>query len=327
MFFGVDIIIVFLTVLMVFGVAYINGWTDAPNSIAACVSTGVIPLKKAVRIAAVADFAGSVSVGLLNNKVTERIIILSEMECPGEIFISSMFSVMLSVIVFAVLAWYFGIPTSESHAMLAGLFGSGLIVERAVDLKAWINTLVGLVISLLSGFISGYIISEFFSRVIRIEFNDKLKKSQILICVLTSFLHGALDSQKFAGILMVIFRTNGNINNKTYLVVLTVTAFMISCGILTGGDRIIKSVGNDLIKLNKLQGFSADVSGLLCLGISTFCGIPVSTTHIKTASVFGAGAVNGSTNHKLVMRIIVAWILTFPVCALLSCCITYIIIK
>ena len=312
---------------MVFGVAYINGWTDAPNSIAACVSTGVLPLKKAVRIAAVADFAGSVSVGLINNKVTERIIMLSETESSDEIFISSMFSVMLSVIVFAVIAWYFGIPTSESHAMLAGLFGAGFFIERAVDLKAWINTLTGLVISLLSGFILGYIISVFFSRVIRFEFNDKLKKGQILICVLTSFLHGAQDSQKLAGILFVLFRTLGNVSNKSYLAILTVTASMISFGILTGGDRIIKSVGNDLIKLNKLQGFSADISGLLCLGISTFCGIPVSTTHIKTASVFGAGAVNGSINRKVAVKMIVTWLLTFPVCALLSFFITYIIIK
>lgn len=317
---------------MVLSVAYVNGWTDAPNSIAACVATNALPLKKAVKIAALADFAGSLTVGLLSGRVSEKIMELTEYNGSKEVFVISVFSAMLSAVIWAVTAWYFGIPTSESHAMLAGVLGSSAAINHGfsnINVDEWINTAIGLLLSVVAGFLMGFIFSKFISLFLTNKSNQLFKKSQIISAVLTAFLHGAQDSQKFVGILMSVLYASKYINqfNGLHLMTTLFIAFMISLGTATGGERIIKSVGNDLVELNEAQGFSADVCGLICLCISTLAGIPVSTTHIKTSSILGSGAVNGKINWKTAAKMFAAWIFTFPICAILSYVITCFVIK
>ncbi len=322
-------IILYFTIFITLAVAYVNGWTDAPNSIAACVSTKALPLKSAIKLAAVSDFIGSVTVGLLSGKVSEKISYLSD--CCGKSEISSVaiFSAMLSVVIFAVIAWYFGIPTSESHALLAGIFGSSLALNGGignVSLDVWLNTIIGLVLSLVLGFISGYILSVL---SIQLNFSNAFFiNSQILSAILSAFMHGAQDSQKFVGILMSFLGDKPNHNNLNIIFTLFCGGLM-ALGTATGGDRIIKTVGSDMVYLNNIQGFSADFSGLGCLIISTLIGLPVSTTHIKTASILGAGLSGGNKNinKNIVSKMISAWIITFPVCALLSYIISSVIIK
>ncbi len=326
------LILVYLTIFIVFSVSYVNGWTDAPNSIAACVATNVVPIKKAVKFAALADFSGSLTIGLLSGKVSERIIKLTEYDGNSDLFLISMFSAMLSVVIWAVTAWYFGIPTSESHAMLAGVLGSSTAINNGfgnINIEEWRNTAVGLLISVVVGFLAGFILSEFIYLFFQKKSKRFLGKLQIISSVLTAFLHGAQDSQKFVGIIMaVLYKFCSGIKfGYLYFIITFLCAAFISLGTATGGERIIKTVGSDMVKLSKEQGFSADISGLICLLISTLCGIPVSTTHIKTASILGAGAVNGDINWKTAGKMLAAWVLTFPVCALISYIITFVMIK
>ncbi len=329
--FGVIFVLTFVVLAMILSVAFVNGWTDAPNSVAACVSTGVLPIKKALRIAAFSDFAGSVTIGLLNGKVAERIIDLSLVKGENNIYHVLVFSVMLSVIVFAVSAWYFGFPTSESHAMLAGIFGSSICINKGfngIDFSEWINTITGLVSSLCIGFLVGMILMKILIRYGRNRIYSKFRNIQIILGALTSFMHGAQDSQKFVAVAITVLCLKADCYSERLKIIVTLLiAITISVGILTSGEKIIKTVGKDLVTLNELQGFSADLSGFICIFILTMLGFPVSTTHIKTSAIMGAGSINGKIDKNTAKGLIASWILTFPVCAILSYSITLFIIK
>lgn len=329
LFFGDDYIIVYLTFFMVLSVAFVNGWTDAPNSVAACVSTGILPVRKALIISAVADFLGSITVGLFSGKVSEKIINLSLCGIDREAYLISVFSVMLSVVIFAVLSRFFGLPTSESHAILAGIFGTSLFLNKGfvnIDVNEWLNVCGGLLISVLTGYAFSFLFLKF---LLFCSENNKLKfrfkNIQIISGFLTSFLHGAQDSQKFVAIVLSILNENKTENSEFKITFLV--AVIISIGILTSGDKIIKTLGNDLVKLNDLQGLSADISGILCILIFTLLGYPLSTTHVKTSAIIGAGSVNGKINKKTASELIISWVLTFPVCAMLSYVLTWILTK
>ncbi len=312
---------------MILAVAFVNGFTDAPNSVAACVSTGVLPVKKALRIAAVSDFVGSVSVGLFSGKVYEKIITLTSFDCDEITYDISVFSAMLSVVVWAVSAWYFGLPTSESHSMLAGIFGSSVAVNDGFyNINEWTNTLIGLILSVLSGFITGYILSYLMKRILKNDVILKYDKYQIVLSIFSSYMHGAQDSQKFVGLIASVLSIEYK-SLSNYYFVMIICSLIISLGVLTGGERIINTIGNDMVKLDKLSGLSADISGFICLLISTLCGIPSSTTHIKTSSILGAGIIKKEININILIKLIITWILTFPVCGMLSYIITAVIIK
>ncbi len=316
-----------ITFIIVLAVAFVNGWTDAPNSVSACVATGVLPLNKALKLAAISDFAGSVTFGLLSRKVTESVFELAKFKINNDIYIFSIFSVMISVVVFAVSAWCFGFPTSESHAILAGLFGTSLCLNggfKNTDYSQWSDTFIGLILSVITGFIFSYSVTKIFYSITANSNSEKVYKYQIVSGMLTAFMHGAQDSQKFTAIAVALF---DSVNKRSFFVLHTVIALVISFGILTGGDRIIKKIGNDLVSINHIQGFLADFTGLLCLFCSTLTGIPVSTTHIKTSALMGAGSVKGRVDKKIALRLIMSWILTFPVCSSISYFITRIIIK
>lgn len=321
---------VLFTVLFVFSVAFVNGMTDAPNAIVSCVSTKSVSLKKAVLIAAISDFAGSVTVGLLNGSVAETVINIANLGEDKQTAIIGLSASMLSVVVWAVSAWLFGIPTSESHALIAALAGAGIAVNNGISgisIDAWKKVIYGLLISVFLGFMSGFVISKLTVKFFSAKKNADMifKKSQVFSSAFMSFMHGAQDSQKFTGILMLVLFFSGYSEKESVPVwLLMLCPLFIAAGTATGGERIIKSVGTDMLKMRKDQGFSADIAGSLCLLISTLMGMPVSTTHTKTASVIGVGVAENvkSLDWKVAGEMIAAWLITFPACGLLGWLIT-----
>lgn len=324
----------FITVFLTLCVAFVNGWTDAPNAISSCVVTRCISLKNAVILAAVCDFAGSAAVGIISGKVTETVINLADF---GDNGLTALSGAMVSVVLWAVSAWYFGIPTSESHALLAGLFGAGAAVNGnfgSFDINEWIKVMLGLFLSVFAGFAGGYITSNITVRLFK--YKDKansdlfFRRSQLFAGALMAFMHGAQDSQKFAGILCLAIKLSDarNVNVST-LPILFVCSAVIALGTACGGSKIIKSVGMDMIKLRRDQGFSADISGAVCLFISTVLGLPVSTTHTKTSAILGVGASKSlkAVNWSVAGEMFAAWILTFPGCAILSYIVTQFFIR
>lgn len=336
-FFGDCMILIYFTVFVTLAVAFVNGWTDAPNAIASCVSTGCMKLKHAVIVAAVADFAGAMIMGFLSGKVTETVIGIAVFP-DNQKSVVALSSAMCAVVIWAVSAWKFGIPTSESHALIAGLTGAALAVNggyMGIDFLAWSKVLKGLLFSLIIGLTAGYIISKLTLFLFRETDKNKSEKifrySQIVSCVLMAFMHGAQDSQKFAGILSLILSVSGIKSSFTdnRMMMLAVSSVAIAVGTATGGERIIKKVGTDMVKLRIDQGFSSDLSGAFCLFVSTVLGFPVSTTHTKTAAVIGVGFADKvkSVNMKIVGEMIAAWFFTFPGCGLIGWILTCICMK
>ncbi len=328
-------ILQFLTVFFTLAVAFVNGWTDAPNAIASCVVTRCLSMKKAVVMASLCDFAGAMIMGLFSSRVINTVAGLIGFEANG---MQAICAAMSSVAVWATAAWAFGIPTSESHALMASLMGAGIAAEsgfRTVALAEWRKVFFGLFLSVLLGFFSGFIISKItvytFKRREKEACDIIFKRAQITASALMSFMHGAQDSQKFAGILLIVFSLSGfeNVSETISFPMLMVSSLVIALGTATGGGRIIKAVGMDMIRLRRDQGFSADAAGAFCLLISTAFGLPVSTTHTKTSAILGVGASKSikAVNWSVACEMAAAWLLTFPGCVLLGYLMTQIFIR
>ncbi len=328
---------VFFTVIITLAVAFVNGWTDAPNAIASCVSTRSLKLRNAVILAATADFSGAVIMGLFSNKVTQTVMNIADFGNDGKTAIIALCGAMCSVVIWAVSAWKFGIPTSESHALIAGLTGASVAIKRGfrgLDSTEWIKILCGLVISTLFGFFAGYFISKltvkFFESCNKAQTDMIFKKSQIASSILMAFMHGAQDSQKFAGILSLIASVTAQKEiTEAPMIITVICSLFIALGTATGGGKIIKAVGMDMVRLRCDQGFSADLAGAFCLFISTVFGFPVSTTHTKTSAVMGVGVAKSimSVDWRIALEMILAWIFTFPGCGLLGWAVTCIFLK
>lgn len=319
------IIIVFLTLSVVF----VNGWTDAPNAIATVVSTKSMSPKKAVIIAAIFNFLGLFFITMLNSKVAftmGNIVNFGSSEDSSIALAAGLFS----IVVWAVAAWYFGIPTSESHALIAGITGAGISITglNAINLSEWSKVLYGLIISSIIGVLFGYLsvkLIEFICKKIqRSTTNRFFKKGQIVSGITMAFLHGAQDGQKFLGIFMIgVFLAKGQevpsiFNIPIYLIILF--SVVMGVGTSIGGYKIIKTVGMNMVKLEKYQGFAADTAAAICLLFSTLTGIPVSTTHTKTTAIMGVGAAKrlSNVNWNIVKEMVLAWVLTFPGCILIG---------
>ncbi len=319
------------SVLLTLGVIFVNGLTDAPNAIATCVATRCMTVGKAIFMSAVFNFLGVFISGEAGASVTETIINMVDFGTDKRISIVALSAAMFSIVLWAVLAWYFGIPTSESHALIAGLTGSAICVSNSlngVNTGEWMKTIYGLFISCFGGFICGYIICRIILAVFRNVKRQKtdivFKYGQIFASVLMSFMHGAQDGQKFMAVLMMCTGLNGNEGQKIPPAVILLCSVVMAMGTLSGGKKIIKSVGMDMVKLQRYQGFSADLSGALSLLLSTCLGLPVSTTHAKTTSMMGCACVNGTrgVNPLVVKDMALTWIFTFPGCGVLGFVIT-----
>lgn len=314
------------------GVIFVNGWTDAPNAIATAVSTRVLKPNVAIGIAVVMNFLGALVMTFFNAQVAETISNIVSFDAQGiEAAQIALAASLFAIVFWAVAAWYFGIPTSESHALIAGLTGAAMALGGigAVNMDEWKKVLIGLVVSTVLGFGGGFIITKalvwFFRDVPRPKANKFFHYGQASAAATNAFLHGAQDGQKFMGVFMLALFYN-NLAEKTGngfeipLWVMAVSSITMGVGTSVGGMRIIKSVGMDMVKLETYQGFSADLSAAICLFLASILGIPVSTTHTKTTAIMGVGASKrlSSVDWRIVKEMLFAWVMTFPGCGLIA---------
>ncbi len=320
-----------ITTLLTLGVIFVNGWTDAPNAIATCVSTRSIGPRSAIAMAALFDFLGVFFMTMFNKTVAETIYKMVDFGGDPKEALVALCAALIAIVLWAVTAWWFGIPTSESHALIAGISGAAIALQRGIggiNFDQWINVVYGLALSLVLGFIMGWsavkTVELIFRRVNRTKTFSLFKNAQILGSAGMAFMHGAQDGQKFMGVFLLgMFLAQGQANVTeftipTWLIILCSTVMALGTSI--GGYRIIKAVGMDMVKLEKYQGFSADLAGGICLFIASISGLPVSTTHTKTTAIMGVGAAKriSSVNWGVVKEMVTAWILTFPGCGLLG---------
>lgn len=321
-----------VTVVLVMGVIFVNGWTDAPNAIATAVSTKVLRPNVAIWMAVVLNFLGALVMTFFNARVAETISNIVSFDGSGNASQVALAASLFAIVVWAVAAWYFGIPTSESHALIAGLTGSAVALGglNAVNGDEWIKVIVGLIVSTVLGFGGGFIVTKLiiwiFQGVNRMLANKIFTGGQAFGAGAMAFLHGAQDGQKFMGVFMLTLFYNGLVDkgpNGGFAIpiwVMVLCSLTMGIGTSVGGMRIIKAVGMDMVKLEKYQGFSADLSGAICLLLASMTGIPVSTTHTKTTAIMGVGAAKrlSSIDWRIVKEMVLAWVLTFPGCGLIA---------
>ena len=320
-----------ITVILTLGVILVNGWTDAPNAIATCVATRAMKPRAAIAMAAMFNFLGVLVMTLLSPKVAETIYNMVDFGSNAHEASIALSAAMFAIVVWAVLAWAFGIPTSESHALIAGITGSAIAMHNNLDGvngAEWGKVLFGLIFSLVIGFALGYAVTKLIQRLCRRmnyrKANGFFDKGQVVAAAGTAFMHGAQDGQKFMGVFLLgLALAQGNVspgavNVPVWLMILC--SLVMAFGTSIGGMKIIKSVGMDMVKLEKYQGFAADISATAGLLVCSVTGMPVSTTHAKTSAIMGVGAAKRmrAVNWSVAKEMVFTWILTFPGCGLIG---------
>jgi PiT family inorganic phosphate transporter len=316
-------------IVLMLGVILVNGWTDAPNAIATVVSTRAMTPKASILMASIFNFLGLLVMTYISAEVAFTIGNMADFGNGHEALIA-LEAAMVAIIVFAIGAWVFGIPTSESHALIAGVTGAAISIGgiSSVNMDAWVKVFYGLGISSVLGFILGYFLSKLVNYLFRNVDRYRTKKiftgGQIAMGASMAFLHGAQDGQKFIGIFMLsIYLSKGTELPDAFHIpiwIVILCAVVMGIGTSIGGYRIIKAVGMDMVKLEMHQGFTAGLAASVCLLLSSLSGIPVSTTHTKTTAIMGVGAERclNSVNWVIVKDMVTAWVLTFPVCGLIG---------
>ena len=319
-----------ITVALTLGVIFVNGWTDAPNAIATCVTTRCMRVRSAIIMSAICNFFGVLIMTHINASVASTISNMVDFGGDTTMALVALCAALFSIVVYSVGASIFGIPTSESHSLIAGLTGAAIALGGAggVNMDEWVKVIYGLVMSLLFGFAIGWatakVVTVICAGLDRRRTDTFFKYAQIFGAATMSFMHGAQDGQKFIGVLFlgVAFASGqpdvaGAVIPIWLMMLCSVT---MGLGTSVGGEKIIKSVGMDMVKLEKYQGFSADLSSSICLLVMTVLGIPVSTTHTKTSAIMGVGAVRrlSAINFGVVKDMMLTWIFTFPGCGVIS---------
>lgn len=320
-----------LTVILTLGVIFVNGWTDAPNAIATTVTTRAMHTRSAIIMSAIFNFLGVLVMTRINSSVAETISNMVDFGGDAHASMIALSAALFSIVVYSVGASIFGIPTSESHSLIAGLTGAAIAIQggtKGINWDEWVKVLYGLILSLVLGFILGWLVCKLVILIChdmdRRKTNVFFSKAQIFGAAAMSFMHGAQDGQKFIGVLLLGMAfvngqaSAGNMIIPTWLMMLC--SITMGVGTSVGGEKIIKSVGMDMVKLEKYQAFSSDVSGAISILLSTLYGIPISTTHAKTSAIMGVGAVKrlSAINLDVVKDMVITWIFTFPGCGIIA---------
>lgn len=323
--------VLLITTILTLGVVFVNGWTDAPNAIATCVSTRAMAARPAIIMAAIFNFLGVFVMTLVNATVAQTIYNMVDFGGDTHKALVALCAALFAIVVWAVAAWYFGIPTSESHALIAGLSGAAIALQNGlggINGSEWIKVLYGLALSTALGFGMGWITAKLTTAICfhmdRRRTAKFFRGAQIGGGAAMAFMHGAQDGQKFMGVFLLgMFLTKGYSNVTEFTIplwLMVLCSAVMAIGTSIGGYRIIKAVGMDMVRLETYQGFSADLAAAGCLLISSLTGIPVSTTHTKTTAIMGVGAAKrlSSVNWSVVKEMVLTWILTFPGCGLIG---------
>ena len=321
-------IIIVIAIALIFD--FVNGLHDAANSIATIVSTRVLSPKQAVIWAAFFNFIAFLFFGLSVATTIGKGVVQ-----PEAINTAVIAAGLLGAITWDVFTWYAGLPVSSSHALVGGLVGAAVS-------HAGFGSVIGggvfkiclfIVLSPLFGLILGYI---FMTIVILLFHNSTpakvggwFRKLQLLSAASYSLGHGGNDAQKTMGIIAVLLFTSGKLGPVFYIPFWVVLACHTAMGLgtLTGGWRIVKTMGQKITKLQPVGGFCAETAGAVMLFTATFLGIPVSTTHTITGSIIGVGATRrlSAVRWGVAGKVIWAWILTIPAAALVSAAVYFII--
>jgi len=310
------------TLVVTLAAEFVNGWTDAPNAIATVVSTRVLSPSQAVLMAAVLNVVGTVVTGTAVAYTVGAGIVK-----PDLIGLPVLLAATLTVVIWSTAAWRYGIPTSESHELVAGLAGAGLATAGPSVLlwTGWQKVLIGLGFSTILGFSLGMIIMTSLYWILRRTSPSSIRSAfsrlQIVSAAFMAFSHGSNDGQKFMGIFARALVLGGVMAQFAVpLWVMLLCGAVMGIGTAFGGWRIIRTVGFKITKLAPVHGFAAESSGAIAILLASRFGIPLSTTHCIGTAIMGVGATKrfSAVRWGIARNIVMTWIITFPVCAALG---------
>jgi PiT family inorganic phosphate transporter len=313
-------IIVIIAIALIFD--FTNGMHDAANSVATIVSTRVLSPKQAVVWAAFFNFAAFFIFGTTVAKTIGNGMIKIDTVTPTVIC-----AALLGAISWNLITWYLGLPSSSSHALIGGYAGAaiahagfGVIITRG-----WYETLIFIVLAPAIGLVLGYFLKVATSWTIRKQSMASVNKwsrvLQLFSAAAYSLAHGSNDAQKTMGIITSLLFAGGIISVfKIPLWVVLIAYSSIALGTISGGWRIIKTMGQKITKLTPIDGFCAETAAASSIFLSTYLGVPVSTTHVITGAISGVGSANrfSAVRWSVTLNIVVAWVLTIPSAAIIA---------
>ena len=314
--------LMFTVIILALLFDFINGFHDSANAIATAVSTRALRPNTAVMMAAMLDFAGAmVSTGVA--KTIGGDIVSDTHIVDEKIIIAALFG----AIVWNIVTWWFAMPSSSSHALVGGMIGAVLVSVGAVGLnfngigKIVIALIASPVVAWFIGIIIMNILFRVFGSMSPHTVNSKFRKAQILSAAAMAFSHGSNDAQKSMGIITLALFSAGFIPEfevPTYVKILCATA--MAAGVALGGQRIIKTIGGKIFKLEPISGFAADLNSSITVFSATLLHLPVSTTHVVSGSIMGVGTAKriNAVHWGVAQQMVTAWVMTIPCTAIMG---------
>jgi PiT family inorganic phosphate transporter len=316
------LLILVLVVVTALAFDYINGFHDAANAVATVVSTGVLPMRTAILAAALLNVLGAlggtavastIGKGLVQPEYVSQVVVLSA---------------LLGAIVWNLFTWYFGIPSSSSHALVGGLVGAALARAggRAIQVPGLLKIVQSLIVSPLIGFAIAFVLMIVILWACRrgrpARLSRTFRRLQILSAGFMAVSHGSNDAQKTMGIITMSLGASGALGAETgrFAVptwVILACAATMGLGTMAGGVRIIKTMGTKIIDLKPIHGFAAETAAALTILGASHLGLPVSTTHVISGAILGVGSSQrvSAVRWGVTARILWAWVLTIPISA------------
>lgn len=319
-------IVLVVVIILALGFDFINGFHDTANSIATSVSTRALTPRRAILMAASMNFLGAVLFTGVAKTIGGKIADPTTIPNGLHVIIAT----LLAAIIWNLATWFFGIPSSSSHALIGSLVGA-VFVGAGSDYVKWSGfreIVEGLLLAPIIAFIVGYVVMTLlkyiFARRSPHTVNKGFRFMQIITAALQSFTHGTNDAQKAMGIMTFALVTSGELDDLVVpMWVKIAAALSMALGTSIGGWKIIKTMGTKIFKIEPINGFAADISSASVIFSATLMQMPVSTTHAITPAILGVGAAKrfSAVKWSLAGRIVVTWFITIPISAVLAGCI------
>ncbi len=326
--------ILLLTVLIVIGALafdFINGFHDTANSIATSVSTKALKPRQAIILAATMNFVGAMVFTGVAKTITKDIVDPFALQNGSVVILSA----LIAGIAWNLITWYYGIPSSSSHAIIGSIAGAAIAASGigALNVSGFGKILQALILSPILAFTAGFIIYSIFKVIFKnnnlTKTNKRFRYLQVATAALQSFTHGTNDAQKAMGIITMALIANGYASTTDIpFWVQFSCALAMGLGTSVGGWKIIKTVGGKIMKIRPVNGVAADLTGASVIFGATAIGLPVSTTHVISSSILGVGSAHRIKGVKwgTAQRMLITWVITLPISATLAA-ITYFILN